>query len=168
MQKCGRKLHDDYIEIEPGAARRLEESLRSYFKGSNLMDNLDSTRQAPKQSFSNKANEWLKAIQLPGNLRFSKLPLHQSSTKHPASQLGVCPTLLSNPPGDHKFVLLCVPFMRTLKLYQPEVCKINSDRDFFRVLRYYYASHRRTKPWIRLRTARAITFVKVGYDGGSS
>lgn len=129
-----------------------------------MVDNLDSTRQASKQNFSTKARQWLKAIQLPGNLQFSKLPLHNSPTQRPASQLGVCPILPDTPPGDHKFVLLCVPFMRTLKLHQPEVCKMNSDREFFRVLRYYYASHRETRPWIRLRTVRAINFVKVSHD----
>lgn len=164
-QKCGRKLHDDYIEFEPGAAGRLEQSLRSYFEGSALVDNSDPIRQASRRSFFTKASERLKIMRLPDNLQFSKLPLwsHQSSKQQPASQLGVCPALPVDPPGDHKFVLLCVPFMRTLKLHQPEVCKINSDRDFFRVLRYYYATQRRTKPWTRLRKVRAINFVKVGH-----
>lgn len=164
MQKCGRKLYDDYVELKPGAIGRLEKTLRSYLKRSALVNNLDSLRRPPKQDFFTTAREWLTAVRLPGKLQFSGLPRHHSSTKYPVSELGVCPILPNTPPGDHKFVLLCVPFMRTLKLYQPEVCKMNSDRDFFRVLRYYYASQRNKKPWIRLHTVRAINFVKVGDD----
>lgn len=156
-------MYDDYIELQPGAARRLEDSLHEYFKG-DVTNDLDSVKHSPTwRSFATMATNWLKTIHLSDKLQLASLPRHQSSLWRAASQLGVCPVLPDTPPGDHNFVLLCIPFMRTLKLHQPEICKMNSDQEFFRLLRYYYASRRKTRPWARLRTVHAINFVKVGY-----
>lgn len=56
---------------------------------------------------------------------------------------------------------MCVPFMRQVaKLWQAEVCRINSDREFFRLMRYYYDQHTR-RPWARFRKIEGINFVKV-------
>lgn len=154
-------MFDDYTEIKTGAASRLEKTLRQYFEGT-VMNDLDSVKHSPRRRFTTAAIEWLKSIRLPNKRQSSKLPRHRSSRQRSTSQVGVCPILPASLAGDHNFVLLCVPFMRTAKLHQPEVCRINSDREFFRVLRYYYASERKTSPWIHLRTVRAIKFVKVG------
>ncbi|KUI53187.1 hypothetical protein VP1G_10526 [Cytospora mali] len=75
--------------------------------------------------------------------------------------LGVCPVIPQTPQTNHNFVLLCVPFMqRAVKLHQAEVCRINPEQEFFRVLRYYYASQRGFRSWARLRKVRSIDFVK--------
>lgn len=155
-------MYDDYIELQPGAAERFESKLREYFE-CIVVDDLGTTKDTPTRSLASTAITWLKRIRQSNHLQVSKLPRHHSSSQRSASQLGACPISPDTPPGDHNYVLLCVPFLRTLKLYQPEVCKMNSDREIFRVLRYYYASQRKTSPWSRLRTVRAINFIKVGY-----
>lgn len=157
-------MYDDYTELQPGAATRLEQDLQEYFRDTmGTTDDSDTTDGTSSSIFIDVTSRWLKSLQrIPSKFQSSGLPQHQSLSHRPASQLGVCPVLPNTPAGNHKFVLLCIPFMRTaLKLYQPEVCKMNSDQEFFRVLRYYYASQRRTKSWFRLRTVRAINFVKV-------
>lgn len=164
LQKCGKRMYDDYGELQPGAAKRLEQELQQYFRdNTSTTGDTNAVDGTHSSKFTDAAASWLKSLRrIPSKFQSSRLPQHQSFSYRPASQLGVCPSLPNTPPGDHKFVLLCVPFMRTaLKLYQPEVCRMNSDQEFFRVLRYYYASQRRTKSWFRLRTVKAINFVKV-------
>lgn len=88
------------------------------------------------------------------------LPRHNPS-KPQAAKLGACLTTPEIPQPHHNFVLLCVPFMRwASKLWQAEVCRVNSDQDFFRILRHYY-EYRGKRPWDWLRKVRAINFVKV-------
>jgi hypothetical protein len=96
------------------------------------------------------------------NQKGPSLPRHQQANLATA-KLGVCSAALGYGPSDHNFLLLCVPFMRLVsKLWQAEVCKIHSDQDFFRILRYYYNQHGR-RPWARFRKVDAINFVKVSH-----
>ncbi|TLD11880.1 hypothetical protein PspLS_11300 [Pyricularia sp. CBS 133598] len=95
----------------------------------------------------------------------ARLPRHnQSGAGSDHSRLGMCPSTLSSiqqGPGEHNFVLLCVPFMRHgAKLFQPETCTINSDREFFKALRYHYRHGRGSAAWSRLRKVRSLRFVK--------
>src|SRR5690606_4326176 len=64
--------------------------------------------------------------------------------------------------NTHNFLLLCIPFMhRVAKLYQPDICRINSDQEFLYLLRRYYNEKRGRSPWRLLRKVKAINFVKV-------
>ena len=48
--------------------------------------------------------------------------------------------------AQHHFLLLCLPFMRWgTKLHQSEVCRVNSDRDFFALLRKQYHAARKRR-----------------------
>lgn len=154
-------MYDDYTELRPGAATRLESVLREYFGGATVGSS--NTNGTQSSRFVDSTAKWLEALTgIPDKLRFPRLPQHHSSSPRPTSLLGVCTVIPNTPPGHHNFMLLCIPFMKWgLKLYQPEVCKMNSDQEFFQVLRYYYASQRGVRSWIRLRTVRAIKFVKV-------
>jgi hypothetical protein len=49
------------------------------------------------------------------------------------------------------------------RVHQPEVCKINSDREFFQLLRQSYYEQRGKSSWTRFRTVKALKFVQVGY-----
>lgn len=74
-------------------------------------------------------------------------------------------TVVSFARPQHHFLLLCLPFMRWgTKLFQSEVCRVNSDRDFFRLLgeRYHTArAARKRGPFSWLLRPRSIEFVKV-------
>jgi hypothetical protein len=66
---------------------------------------------------------------------------------------------------NHTFMLLCMPFMRwATKVQQPDVCKIYSDRDFFRLLKASYMESRKGYTWRGLKQVRSIDFVMVCND----
>ncbi|KAI6427232.1 hypothetical protein MCOR21_006256 [Pyricularia oryzae] len=46
------------------------------------------------------------------------------------------------------------------KLFQPETCTINSDREFFQAVRHHYRQGRGSTAWSRLRKVRSLKFVK--------
>lgn len=159
-------MYDDYIELRPGAVERLQKLLNDYFQADSTVTELVDAGSNP--NFPTKGNDifarmtsWCRGL-----LAFSKnwnLPSRQPS-RRPVDRLGVCPVIphAQTPQVGHDFVLLCVPFMqRAVKLHQAEVCRINSDQEFFRLLRYYYASQRGVKSWARLRRVQSIDFVKV-------
>ncbi|CAI0652137.1 unnamed protein product, partial [Colletotrichum noveboracense] len=61
----------------------------------------------------------------------------------------------------HKFVLLCIPYMRWgTKAHQPDVCAIESDQQFFNFLRASYDTYRTQGRWNWLRSVKAIDLVK--------
>jgi hypothetical protein len=62
----------------------------------------------------------------------------------------------------HCFLALCIPFMRHgVKAYQPDVCDVMSDHEFFNKMNKMYVSIRGTQRWSFLRKVRNIEFVKV-------
>ena len=68
----------------------------------------------------------------------------------------------SNLDPIHKFLLVCTPFMRwAIKAYQPDVCRIHSDRDFFKLLHTIYKGRNRNVGWKLLMKVSTINFVKV-------
>lgn len=160
---CGQKLYDDYTECQPGAIARLEQLLNQYCSSRHVSK--ESLKSAAKTEPSRKGGVISGCMDLcrsvwGSNQQGTGLPHHQES-KRSTAQLGVCTAIPGNVQGDHQFVLLCVPFMRWVaKLWQAEVCRINSDQDFFRVLRHYYNQHGK-RPWRRLRKIEAVHFVKV-------
>lgn len=157
------RLYDDYVELRPGAISRLEQLLTKYSSCTGGEDDLSDSGMTSKTSSPSNAVSWTSEILSkiwPFNKRSSNLPRHHSS-KRGAEDLGTCPTISERPRPNHDFLLLCVPYMRLAsKLWQADICRINSDREFFRVLRYYY-DRRGKRPWARLRKVRAVHFVKV-------
>lgn len=155
-------MYDDYTELQPGAAADFESLLRKYFKfdaptGEPFDDDMQSTNTSPKGRWNMVQSLW---VALKESRKTINLPRHNPA-KHPAAGLGVCSSTLETPQSHHNFVLLCIPMMRwASKLWQAEVCRVNSDRDFFRILRHYY-EHRGKRPWDKLRKVCAINFVKV-------
>ena len=78
-------------------------------------------------------------------------PCHLSST-----------TTTSALDPKHKFLIVCAPFSkRVSKAHQPDVCKIHSDRDFFKALRQTYSHSKRAVKWRWFRRVSSIDFVKV-------
>lgn len=160
------KLHDDYIGLQPGAVPRLEQLLEKYFSPTSKADGAASSGANPGAGSQGGVGSWssklLSRFKVSNN-RASSLPRHQHS-KRSDEELGTCPAVPETPHIHHNFVLLCVPFVRLVsKLWQAEICRINSDRDFFRVLRHYYNSHGK-RPWAQLRSVQAVHFVKASTE----
>lgn len=157
------KLHDDYVELQTGAVSRLGQLLGKYFSPTSEPDeavSADASSDGPGKSVTDSWSLKLRSRFRFSNEKASTLPRHHAS-KRSAEGLGTCPVMPETPHMDHNFVLLCVPFVRLAsKLWQAEICRINSDRDFFRVLRHYY-NNRGKRPWARLRKVKAVHFVKV-------
>lgn len=92
----------------------------------------------------------------------TNLSRYRPEKKKEVIPIGACSLTETDGGGDHDFVLLCIPFMRVAtKLHQPKICRINSDQEFFQLLRRYYASKRGPSPWKWLRRVKFINFVKV-------
>lgn len=156
-------MYDDYIELRPGGFEHLENIIGDYFrddhkygKSIDAGPNPNSTTAGYKNTLT-RLSTWCREILASGN-NWS-LPSRQPPSNS-VETLGVCPVTPQRP-QDHRFVLLCVPFMqRAVRLHQAEVCRINSDQEFFRLLRYYYASQRGIRSWARLRKVQSVNFVK--------
>lgn len=157
------KLYDDYIELQSGAISKIEQLLGDYFStvhGTDESLNPSASSNVMRQGQISLWSANFRSVLWPFKNKGSSLPRHQPS-KRTAEELGTCPLMPETPQMDHNFVLLCVPFMRwASKLWQAEICRINSDRDFFRVLRHYYDNHGK-RPWAWLRKVQAVNFVKV-------
>ncbi|KAJ9150874.1 hypothetical protein NKR23_g3369 [Pleurostoma richardsiae] len=161
--RCGQQLFDDFIELHPGALIRLENLLKGYddvnvpAEPAGTRDN-QGPRGGWRDSFSaalSLCHRFVLYGRTPG------LPQHCPNPSD-AIELGTC---ISSPePGqaNHNFVLLCVPFLQWgIKVHQAEICTINSDQEFFRLLQRAYKVHRRPMgAWKSLRKVRAIHFVK--------
>ncbi|KAI0890856.1 hypothetical protein F4806DRAFT_485042 [Annulohypoxylon nitens] len=161
--KCGQIVHDDYIELRPGALDRLQELLHQYGKtqeytGLNDAENVpnSSTKggtfprfsfQRLRASLSNKNNP-------------QKLPC-QRQDKVTCSKFGVCSKPSVGFPMHHIFILMCVPFRRWgTKLRQEDICDIKSDRQFFQALNYFYNVQRGRSNWARPNRVVSINFVQ--------
>lgn len=164
-------LYDDYSELQPGALVELADLLEKYCSSSpiDLNQSKSGTGGSTYGISLSRLASWWKTVtarrpDTSGSSRPPGLPRHGRLPPEapPGTLPGVCPTIPQTPNPSHDFVLLCVPFsQRAIKLYQPEVCRINSDQEFFQVLRHYYSSYRGPKPWDRLRKVRAIDFIEV-------
>ncbi|KAF4841854.1 hypothetical protein CGCSCA4_v009148 [Colletotrichum siamense] len=63
--------------------------------------------------------------------------------------------------STHKFVLLCIRYMRWgTKAHQPDVCAVESDQQFFNFLHASYDTYRAQGRWHWLRSVKSIDLVK--------
>lgn len=165
-------MYDDYIELEPGALEQLAELLRTYFSDT-LIEPMDSPTDIsrPPSTTGGRSSSmkglrgWMEGLR--GRNQGAKLPQHQLSRGSTAQAgLDVCPKTSGASTPDHSYVMLCLPYMSTGKLSQPDVCKIKTDQDFFRSLRDYYKTQRNdvvnSMGLKFLRKVRQINFVQVG------
>ena len=177
---CGKALHDDFVELRPGALADLDELLQSYGKDARFnngistqeiiqtLDDENLTAQTHprqqtgwKQSVSSAANSCIGLLTslVPSS---ASLPHYRQDMDSDIATTGACIQTGSGGAGMHDFLLLCIPFMRVAtKLYQPEICRINSDQEFLKLLRHYYQTKRGRSPWRLLRKVKSINFIKV-------
>lgn len=155
-QKCGQSLYDDYIELQPGAAKRLEESLSQRHRVGDTVP----TSRGPTL-LTNMGLLLLKIftkVRRALSIEDQGLPLRQppptASVQHQATPQ---PQL-----AEALFLLICHNVSTyDKKLLQLSICDIESDEKFFRALKEYYRS-KCNKWWsfISLRTITGIKFVK--------
>ncbi|KAI1100631.1 hypothetical protein F4804DRAFT_348340 [Jackrogersella minutella] len=156
--ECGLQFYDDYIEIQGGALNRLKEMLSTYGVRSRSPGDLESNNSRPGQSYSNSGKP-------PSGSSRSKvfdvrLPQYWQRQDH--IEPGKCSRMVqAGPDNTHNYLLACLPFGRWIsKLHQPEVCTINSDQDFFSLLRMLYSTNHRKLSLSWIRRVKGIHFVQ--------
>jgi len=121
-------------------------------------------QEAPKEVTSNNESVSRKRSSLLGRFRSKGLPRHRQDTNEPDITKCLASNALPGAEERHRFLLLCIPFLKWgLKLQQPDVCRIHSDRDFFKLLRKAYLEHRVGKHWRWLRRVKQLDFCQVCY-----
>ncbi|KAH8205273.1 hypothetical protein TruAng_000520 [Truncatella angustata] len=158
--KCGQKLYDDYSESRQGALLELKLLLSQY--GIQTFSTGDVESQIPQAPATNSKIPPSLPSKQRGRHPDIRLPIFwQGQNK---IELGKCRTKLgSNEAEDkHNYVLTCLPFGRFVsKLRQPEVCTVDSDQDFFALLRVMYRENRSKLPLSLLRRVKSIKFVQM-------
>ncbi|KAI7913288.1 hypothetical protein M9X92_009541 [Pyricularia oryzae] len=179
--KCGRNIVDDYLTPTPQSLSGTESvhtisdygAFTRYVKaglpreGSVWYKSKVTASPSPRKASWTVSNLYRGLSNLATSVAkgTARLPRHnQAGATSDHGRLGMCPPTLpgiQQGPVQHKFVLLCVPFMRHgAKLFQPETCTINSDREFFQAVRHHYRQGRGSTAWSRLRKVRSLKFVK--------
>lgn len=155
---CGLRLYDDYTEIQAGALDRLEKMLSKYGIQSRSSGDLESNN--PKPSNNNSSSN-----ARPSTSRSKcfdiRLPRHWQRKDN--VEPGKCSRMLqTNPDEKHNYLMACLPFGRWVsRLHQPEICTINSDQDFFSLLRTLYGTNRCRLSLSWVRRVKGIHFVQV-------
>ncbi|KAM7212825.1 hypothetical protein V8F06_011771, partial [Rhypophila decipiens] len=177
---CGKALHDDFVELRPGALSDLDKLLQGYGKERDLDNEFGVTQEiietldaesSPNQGPPPQRRDWKQSARFAINsyrglfsalvLKPPNLPQYRQGRSGQINTTGACIRTGFAGAGLHDFLLLCSPFMRVAtKLYQPEICRINSDQEFFQLLCHYYQAKRGRSPWKLLRKVKSIRFVK--------
>ncbi|KAI0529787.1 hypothetical protein GGR58DRAFT_290158 [Xylaria digitata] len=165
---CGCRIIDDYESKNEGAVEEFGHQLKQYnqttqsYERDNQTVNSNIATQDRWTGAISTTIEWFRKS-------FTKskshgLPSYQQDGNGHSTQLGSCVNSAGPAQANHNFVLLCVPYLRWgLRLHNSEVCRINSDQQFFQLLRQCYFSQRRgtSREVLRIFTkVRALQFVK--------
>ncbi|KAJ8058189.1 hypothetical protein OCU04_012388 [Sclerotinia nivalis] len=161
--KCGQKLYDDFTELRPGAASRLEQALsHSDSSGTNIGrgSTFGSYTGSLWSSFSSISKLW--ASNSSRKSLESGLPTREppKSQLDPSNPNAVEPTPL---PVELLYLLLCYPSGRyATRLLQLDLHNLEpkSDQSLFTILRSNYKSMRgQFFSLISLKTLKSIKFV---------
>ncbi|KAI0857312.1 hypothetical protein F4860DRAFT_490180 [Xylaria cubensis] len=163
---CGYRVIDDYESKREGAIEAFEGRLGQYNRVAqpvqgHLWKGAISTAIQWIRNFST-AILWIDNFLATG--KSPGLPSWRRGDDNLLTQLGSCVSSAGTSQANHNFVLLCVPYLRWgLRLHNSEVCKINSDQQFFKLLQQCYFSQRHgpARKLLRVFTkVRALQFVK--------
>ncbi|KAF7527533.1 hypothetical protein G7054_g10433 [Neopestalotiopsis clavispora] len=157
--RCGGKLYDDYAESRPGALGELKLLLQQNGFTVNSPGDLESNNPPEAPSSTAKTAD---QSQTQSENQGVRIPFWRR--KQAGNDLGKCQSKLEAAQNGkkHNFVLTCIPFGRLIyKLHQPEVCLINSDQDFFSLLRTTYRRGRTRTLLSFIRRVKSVHFVQV-------
>ncbi|TRX88915.1 hypothetical protein FHL15_010143 [Xylaria flabelliformis] len=153
---CGCRVIDDYESKCEGAIEAFKGRLKQYNRVTQPVQG--HLRKGAIPTAIQWIRNFLATAKSPG------LPSYRRSDDSLLSQLGSCVSSAGTSQANHNFVLLCVPYLRWgLRLHNSEVCKINSDQQFFKLLQqcYFAQRHRPARKLLRIFTkVRALQFVK--------
>ena len=162
MQRCGRRLYDDFEELRPGALEELEQMLNEQSKFCSPEANGSSEHRGGSiRALWNAAGGifgWLTNSRPVRHNNLSTLPWHQP---HAANQE---PHPQSSPPSEHLFLLLCIPYRKYgTRLVHMDLAELISDETLFRNLRREYQFIRgQWASYFSLWKMAEIQFVKFG------
>lgn len=170
MKRCGRRLYDDFKDTQPGAMTNLEKVLRSYFGGHPATiepGDFDAPTPGNSPNRDKTSGSLMTLWKHLSNRRQKDTRLPWTRQSRDDMELSFCPTGTVNGRVDHKFVLMCLPFMRWAKrLHQFDMCNLRSDQVFFLALRKQYSLARNSRQlasFARFRRVNSLDFVKVSY-----
>ena len=159
-QRCGHRLYDDFHEVRPGAAKRLEQRLNK----DNVLRQRDSPDQGTVAGSVNSSRSALNRILSSTWLPWNSLP--ETSPSLPVHEKQNQLSQQSQPPvprrPENLFLLLCIPHRKyATKLVHMDVCTLRSDQVFFPKLKSHYHEIRgRWSSFFSLRTLKSIRFVQ--------
>ena len=167
--RCGYRFSDDFSEMKRSAVARYSELLQRRSAPSSSrtyngaqVSSAGSTR-SQSSSLMSTALGWMSGLGARGKRGPGRqgdgpsLPQYRSETGSNGTSV---------PPPPHKdllFLLLCIPqHQYATKLLQPQISALNSDKEFFQLLRANYQQMRgRMKGALSLKTLRNIKFVQL-------
>jgi hypothetical protein len=132
--RCGKAFYDDYEEDIPGAVKMLQDYLNTSYGTSKIANNERGTIVSAGRGF-------------PSLLTSIKRIFRRSQDPEEALPVSTVrtPRLRPNPTSSTErllFLLTCLKAGSAPSLIQEEVCNVNSDQDFFRLLRTLRQKHR--------------------------
>ncbi|KAI0198271.1 hypothetical protein F4808DRAFT_263070 [Astrocystis sublimbata] len=160
---CGCQITDDYDEQHEGAIQNFEDGLKGYNQATPSAQQQNNTNW---KSTMSTTKEWFRKslTEAKSHGSSNRLPSYRQGASNLSTQLGACARSASISQAYHNFVLLCIPYLRWgLRLHNTEVCRIDSDQQYFKLLRQCYLGQRRGSVWKalrRFRKVRALQFVK--------
>ena len=158
-QRCGQRLYDDFQELFPNAVQDLEQRLNL---SSNSSPQDRNGHNANRPGFINSVADSLLGLlsyfrkSQRGGSRPPSLHMYETND----SSQG--PTNPASTNLEDLFLLLCIPHRKyATKLVQMNVCKLQSDREFFTNLKTQYQKMRgHFISVLSLRKLTLIQFVK--------
>ncbi|KAI1169708.1 hypothetical protein F4777DRAFT_592526 [Nemania sp. FL0916] len=162
---CGWQVIDDYeIKLEE-SVKTIEYRFEQYNQATQFLEEDNETDQSNGTTPGSRTEiiptiiQWFRGFST--KTKSHGLPIYRNDNNGPSIQLENCGRPAH---AYHNFLLLCVPYLRWgLRLYNSHVCKINSDQQFFQLLKKFYFDHRygKIQGMLQMFTkVRALQFVK--------
>jgi hypothetical protein len=166
VQSCGKQITDSYSGLRGKyALQRLSRDLTDAGRMSDPDATLDL--DSPFLQMGKSARKYLQRIitasgpRLPQYaLRIPNMLDHSSSVQQLTPE--TCNASLNSSAG-HQYLLLCIPTAkRAIQVHQVELCGVQSDREFFQLVKSTYMRRRgRLLPAMGLKKVSALQFTKV-------
>ena len=162
MQRCGRRLYDDFEELRPGALEGLEQMLNEQSKICSPEANGSSEHRGGSiRALWNAAGGIFGSLTNNRPVGHNDLPTLPRHRPRAANQE---PHLQFSPPLENLFLLLCIPYRKHgTRLVHMDLAELVSDENLFRKLKHEYQSIRgQWASYFSLWKMAEIQFVKFG------
>jgi hypothetical protein len=139
------------------------------FTGAGRMSESDATldSDSPLSEIAKLARKYVRGIITASGPRLPQYALRRWNMTDPSSSLQqptpeICNASLNGSAG-HLFLMLCIPTAkRAIQVHQVELCGVQSDREFFQLVKSTYMCRRgKLLPAMGLKKVSALHFTKV-------